>query len=408
MHTLLKSQSADPMANFHLADRLDPPSLANTGISPRLRQKLLSMHVTSFDWKQGGLKTPIKFLDRDSIEYSLNQAAMHDKNEERMARLSLTNGMGLLDPDNGGIYQFATQNSWQQSHYSKTIAAQAGSLRLYALAHALLREHDFLKTARNIRDYLREKLLTPEGVFQSLPSRTVVHIDEYKSGDRQSLAQISTRENGWTIEALATFYEFSGDPSALAMAKNAAEWISSNRRVSDGGFKANGLSEKCLQLSDNLAMARAFLQMYRATTDTRYLRFADDTAKFICSNFSNTVAGFNSYTANVRDQSIAPQIDENICLSRFLNLLYYYTDKNEYLEMARHGLRYLAIPQVATSRMEEAGILLLDEEISSTPLKVIIMADKNDRKAAKLQENALRTFGWYKVIHWQDAKSNAV
>ena len=154
-------------------------------------------------------------------------------------------------------------------------------------------------------------------------------------------------------------------------------------------------------------MARAFLQMYRATTDTRYLQFADDTAKFICSNFSNTIAGFNSYTANSRGKLIAQQIDENICLSRFLNLLSYYTDKKEYLEKARHGLRYLAIPQLATSRMEEAGILLLDEELSSTPLKVIIMADKNDRKAAKLQENALRTFGWYKVIHWQDAKSNA-
>ena len=98
-----------------------------------------------------------------------------------------------------------------------------------------------------------------------------------------------------------------------------------------------------------------------------------------------------------------PQIDENICASRFFNLLHYYTDKTEYLEMARHGLSYLAIPQVATSRMEEAGILLLDEELSTTPLKIVIVGDKNDRKADKLFQTALRTFGWYKVVHWHQS-----
>ncbi len=126
MHTLLKSQSEDPMSNVVLADNVGTPSVTKTGISSRLRQKLLYMHVSSFDWEQGGLRTAIKFLDRDSIEYSLTQAALHDKNEERMARLSLMNGMGLLDPARGGIYQFATQNCWHQSHYSKTMAAQAG------------------------------------------------------------------------------------------------------------------------------------------------------------------------------------------------------------------------------------------------------------------------------------------
>ena len=48
MHTLLKSHSEDPMSNFVLADKIYTPSLTKTGISPRLRQKLLHMHVSSF------------------------------------------------------------------------------------------------------------------------------------------------------------------------------------------------------------------------------------------------------------------------------------------------------------------------------------------------------------------------
>ena len=403
MHTLLKSHSEDPMSNTLLANRECSPSLNNTGISPRLRQKLLYMHVSSFDWEQGGLLTPIKFLDRDSIEYSLCQAAQHDKNEERMARLSLTNGMGLLDSEKGGIYQFATQNCWQQCHYSKTIAAQAGSLRLYSLAYALLREHSFLSTARNIHNYLFDTLLTADGVFRSVPSDTVVHFDDYKADKIKNSTRIKTKENGWATEALATFYEFSGEQSALTMAQQAADWMMSKRKLSSGGYRDDERAGSTMHLSDNLAMARAFLQLYRVTTEIRYLHHADETAKFICSQFINAAGGFNTRITNVDDNKNAPQIDENICLSRFLNLLHYYTDETDYLYYARHGLRYLAIPQVATSRMEEAGILLLDEELSSTPLKITIMGDKNDRKAAKLRHSALRTFGWYKVIHWQDS-----
>lgn len=405
MHTLLKSHSQEPMSNLVLAENTESPCLTKTGISPRLREKLLYMHVSSFDWAQGGLRTPIKFLDRDSIEYSLTQAVLHDKNEERMARLSLMNGIGLLDPVNGGIYQFATQNCWDQCHYSKSMAAQAGSLRLYSLAYAALHEHAFLKTARNIHDYLGKVLLTVDGVFRSTQADQVVHIDKYKSNSSLDIAQIQTRENGWAIEALATYHEFSGDQSALALAVHAAEWIISKRSLCHGGFLADNHRQSRWCLSDNLAMARAFLQLYRTTTDSRFLQLADDTAKFICAQFINASGGFNTDNIKSGRNPAAPQMDENICVSRFLNLLHYYTDKDDYLEMARHGLRYLAIPQVATSRMEEAGILLLDEELSSTPLKIIIIGDKNDDKAVKLHQTALRSFGWYKVIHWQNTTS---
>ncbi len=362
------------------------------------------MHVSSFDWEQGGLKTPIKFLDRDSIEYSLTQAALHNKNEERMARLSLINGMGLLDPDQGGIYQFATQNCRHQCHYSKSMAAQAGSLRLYSLAYALLREHDFLATARNICDYLHDVLLTPAGVFQSVPTDTVVHMDKYKFSMNDNNSRIHIHENAWAIEALATFYEFSGEPGALEMATGAADRLLSEPVPDNSGVK---YAQAELRLRDKLAIARAFLQLYRVTGERRYLQLADDTAGFICSQFINARGGFNTCTGNTDDNKHAPQIDENICTSRFLNLLYYYTDKINYLEMARHGLRYLAIPQVATSRMEEAGILLLDEELSGTPLKIPMTGDKNDPRVAKLHQAALRSFGWYKVLHHQGTESLA-
>jgi len=400
MHTLLKAHSEDPSSNLIYSDKFDHTSLSKTGLSPRLRQKLLCMHVSSFDWEQGGLLSPIKFLDRDSIEYSLSQAATHDKNEERMARLSLSNGMGLIDANDGGIYQFATQNSWHLNHFSKSMAAQAGSLRLYALAYSLFKEHKFLQTARHVCDYLHSTLLTPEGVFRSNLSDTIVYLEKSKKDIKTS---IKTHENAWAIEALATFNEFCGDSSALQMAKRASEWMINHRSIEGGGFSSNNNEKSALSLADNLAMARAFLQMYRATTESRYLHLADKTASFMCSNFSNSEGGFNTQITDKSNCSSKPQIDENICVSRFLNLLHYYTDKNEYLDMARHGLSYLALPQVATSRMEEAGILLLDEELAKTPLKINIIGDKNDAKVANLFRSAQRSYGWYKVIQWRQS-----
>ena len=167
MHTLLKPRSENPSTNTLLSNNCSLKGMVQSGISARLRQQLLYMHVSSFDWQLGGLKLPIKFLDRDSIEYSLSQAVTHDKNEERMARLSLQKGMQLIDANAGGIYQFATGNNWQECRYSKSIAAQAGCLRLYSLAYALFREHCYLQTTRNIHNYLYNTLLTDEGIFRS-------------------------------------------------------------------------------------------------------------------------------------------------------------------------------------------------------------------------------------------------
>ncbi|NKB38617.1 MAG: hypothetical protein GKR93_15895 [Gammaproteobacteria bacterium] len=392
MHTLLKSQACDPLANQVFAEPQSSSIQMKKGLSPHLRKKLLYMHISSFDWQHGGLKTPIKFLDRDSIEFSLCQSASHDKNEERMARLSLNRGMELLDLKDGGIYQFATQNGWSDCHYSKTIAAQAGSLRLYSLAFALFREHDYLKTTRHICDFLRSRSLTEEGCFRSMSGANIIELEN---------SQIRSRDNGWVCEALASCYEFTSELSALEMAKVAMNWLERNRRNDTGGFNSFNKPTANRQMSDTLAVARAALQLYRVTAEHRYLSLAEESADYIVGNFHHELGGFESGISTSAQNRDTRQIDENICLSRFLNLLHHYTERQDYLTMARHGLSYLATPAIATSRIEEAGILLLDEELNSSPVKITILANCGDRKARKLADNALRCFGWYKVIHQQ-------
>lgn len=411
MYALLKTRTEEPYVSQEINPALCSIPDMKPEITAKLVRKLLTMHVTSFDWQQGGLNTPIKFLDRDSIEYSLVQGAAHDRNEQRMARMTLEKGLQLIDPAWGGIYQFSTSNRWDHPHYAKTMSAQAGCLRIYSLAFALMRDHRFLLAARSIRDYMREYLLSPEAAFYAGQTDRLGTIkpsyyfslaanERSRYGIPQIDKQLFARENGWAIEALATFYELTGEHSALGLAINASEWVLSERTLAEGGFRHNKYDDAGPFLADTLAIGRAMLQLYRVTTDNNYLQYAVDAAEFIAMQFKRNSGGFHCAVLRKRADNIAPQIDENISVTRFMNLLGHYTNSPFHKTLATHGLRYLAVPQVATSRMEEAGVLLVNEEYSTPPLKITVIGDKTDAKARKLYETAMRAFGWYKLIEW--------
>ena len=415
MHTLLKThhEKPIPIKNHYGDEKTVMPVKVELGSS--LRRKLLHMHFTSFDWEQGGLKTPVKFLDRDSIEYSLTQAASHDRTEESMARKSLDAGLNIIDSAWGGIYQYSTQNDWQHPHHRKTMAAQGGCLRLYSLAYALMHELRYLTAARQIFRYMLDFLLSPEGAFYDGQDDNVSGIEarEYFSlphsqrilyGIPAISINLYARETAWAIEALASFYEFTGEDAAREIAVDAAQWLVANCRLGNHGFKHALSDEESLLLGDNLATARAMLQLYRITNEPSYLRHASDTANFIGKRFKAKEGGFNTRVQHEKSIYTSQQIDENISLTRFFNLLSFYTGNPDYKKLALHGLRYLVIPQVATARMEEAGILLAEEELNTSPTKIVIHGGKHDPDAEKLFKTALRNFGWYKLISWDEKK----
>ncbi len=411
MYALLKTTVEEPIPPSKNDVDCESIPVINPEISWDLKRKLIHMHIDGFDWKQGGLKSPIKFLDRDSIEYSLSQAAVQNQNEARMARLALEKSLALLDPAWGGVYQYSTQGDWAHPHYEKTMAAQAGCLRVYTLAYSLWHEHRFLLAANCIYDYMKRFLTSPSGAFYSgqtdkIPEQDVSEFFSLNSQQRLRIGIpnvhkfLYTRENGWAIEALATLHEVSGDKSTLQRALRAARWTINHRTLAEGGFRHNEHDRAGPYLGDTLAMGRAMLHLYRVTTEKKWLDYANDAADFINQNFKYRNGGFFRAVDRGEISKPVPQIDENISLTRFANLLFHYTGQPRFRELAKHGLRYLCIPQIATSRQEEAGILLADMEYNEAPVHVIITGKKNNPKARTLFNAALGTYGWYKKIEW--------
>jgi uncharacterized protein YyaL (SSP411 family) len=382
-------------------------------LDPPIRAVLMDRHRKTYDANLGGLDIGQKYLDRDSVEYAISRALDGDADEAAMARKTLDAAHALFDPAWGGVYQYSTYGDWQHPHFEKLATVQAQYLRIYALASAAFGKPEDAQAVREIKRYIDAFLRSPDGAFyvsQDADLKPGEHSTDYFALDdarRRAIGiprvdkHIDSLQNGQIIEALATWGELSGDKASVDEAIVAARWIAANRALPAGGFHHDEHDAQGPYLGDSLAMGRAFLALYRATADRAWLAKASATADFIATNFARTGGGF--VTAKSSGPIAAmPQMDENISLARFANLLARYSGKPEHAALAENALRYLAAPAVALSEITEPGILLADDENHADPLHLTVSGPKPDASAAALFSTLQRLPQWYKRIEWRD------
>ncbi len=384
MYSLLKSIAQEPVS------ARQGSGSGGSALSKELRGRLISMHATSFDHLRGGLRMPVKFLDRDSVEYSLVRASLGDDAEAHMARLTLIRSLALVDPVDGGVRSYSS-DGWMRPSVHKNIATQTGHLRLYALGFAFWRYDALRRALWQIRNYLLEHC-TRDSVFVES-----AHAQQLTGTANTQVAPVRARENGWAIEALASSFEFAGDGQALTMSLQAAAWIADNLQCAGGGFRASTDARQGRQLAASLSMGRAMLQLYRTTSDNRWIKCSIRAANFVNRRFRHGPGG---YLSSLECHTPELNIDENIALARYANLLTFYTKDKCHREIAEHAMRYLVQPEIATARIEEAGILLADHELRHTPRRIVITGGATDPRAKTSFLAALRRFGWYKCLHW--------
>ncbi len=384
------------------------PNSGKNGLTSALRQELIGKHVSGNDSKYGAWGTYQKFLDFDSAEYAMVQGLAGDSESKVRAMAALDGELNLLDPAFGGVYQYSTDGDWAHPHFEKIMQTQAENMRLYALAYRLYGEERYLKAARAIARYLQEFLSAPDGAFYTSQDADLVsgvHSGEYFTLDsaarlKQGLPRIDkhcyARENGWAINAMVELYLASGDKQYLERAITTAQWVLANRQLklsaaTQLGFR-HGESDKAGPfLGDSLAMARAFLSLYRATGERKWLSQAELTANFIDSEFKQSIA--------------STTIDENVQLARFANLLYQYTGEKKYRALAEQALAFLALPETARRRkIFVAGILLADQELLAEPIHITIVGSKADAQAKELFAAAAALPSPYMRVEWFDAK----
>lgn len=348
---------------------------APTGLSDLQRARLRRLHAEADDPELGGLRIAQKFMDRDSVEYSL--AHRDDPVERARAERTLDAAQALLDPVWGGAYQYSTGGVWTRPHYEKIMRVQASYLRVYAQAWAALGRPQDRHAAESLRDYLLKFLRSPKGAFYV--SQDADLVQGQKAGDYFALDDKARRargmpridrslyaqENGQAIEALAAWAIAGDDAASGAAALTAADWVLAHRALAGGGFSHGARDAGGPFLGDTLWMGRAFLQLHRLTGERAWLERACAAARFIEKNFREPAAGYRTAAKASGPVQPLPVLEENIALARFLAALGATTAEPAHRAAARHALSWLAGAEAEVT-VTEVGILLADEELAST------------------------------------------
>jgi uncharacterized protein YyaL (SSP411 family) len=415
MIAMLKAIIADPSPGPSVRPEVEVKFGENSLLPDDLRKELEKRYFGQYDSKHGAWGFDQKFLEWNSAEYAMARARTGDKQSEQMARQSLNAQLKLVDPVWGGVYQYSVGGDWNEPHFEKIMAMQAGNLRIYSLAYEEWHDPAYLKAAQDVQRFLKAFLTSPEGAFYTSQDANLVagqHSAAYFKLDdagRRKLGipridkHVYSRENGWAIEAVAELYAATGDTQYLNAAVRAADWIVQNRTLEGGGFRHDSKDAAGPYLADTLAMGRAFLALYEATGDRRWLARSEAAAKFIGANFAAGKAGYVTAKAPA-DGSYTPrpERDENMLVARFGNLLSRYAGNQDYRKMAERAMRYLVAPQIAKF-MPTGGTLLANLEFASEPIHITIVGGKNDPAAQALFHAGASYPSGYLRVEWWDA-----
>jgi uncharacterized protein len=389
MASMLQAIVDDPTPGPSVVAEVELTPTNEAALAAEARNKLRQVLIDAYDHGNRGWGTVQKWLDWDIIEYCMAET--------------------LRDPAWGGVYQYSTDGDWQHPHFEKIMQMQAEDLQIYVQAYALWHDNTYLEAANQLRGYLKKFLTSPEVAFYTSQDADLVpgeHGGEYfqlsDAGRRQrGVPRIGThiyaRENGWAINALATFYAVTGEQDYLDEAIRAANWIIAHWGLPGGGFRHDEKDPAGPYLGDTLFMGRAFLTLYAVTANRAWLRRAEEAVQFISANFKADIGYITS--ASAAELKSKPQADENVGVARLANLLYQYTGKADYTQITEQAMRFLSAPGVADRRgFLVAGILLADREIGAAPLHLAIVGRKSDPAARALFAAALKQPGAYKRV----------
>ena len=391
--------------------------VSQTGtLDEKQRKVLIDKLRNRYDKQETGWGTGSKFVPWNNIEYCIRLDRAGDSGTRQMAEDTLAAGTGLIDPVWGGVYQYSTHGDWVHPHFEKIMQFQAEISRAYALAYQAWKRPADLKAAEDIAGYLNHFLRSPEGAYYVSQDADVVpgeHSEGYFAKSEQERRAIGiprvdthvySRENGMAVCALVAVYQATGKRSYLDDATKAARWIIENRSISGGGFSHDARDPYGPFLADQVSMGRAMLALYQATADKQWLDRSASCANFTIGRFSRVeVAGAGFLTA-AQHENVPPPVadlDENIEMARWLNLLGRTTGEQNFIHAAAHAMRYLASDAVIDSIFSfTGGLQLADEEIRNEPVHIGIVGKKDDPAARALFDAAQSHPSSYKIIEW--------
>ena len=424
MLSMLEAIIADPSPGPSVWHEPKATPASQAALAPELRARLEQALFDLYDPRYGGWGRIHRFVNSPATEYALEQARLGEREFELMALLTLHNGLQLIDPEWGGVYQYSDQLDWRSPHFEKIMFFQAENLRLYSLAYSRWHNDAFLEAAHDIFRFLESFMLDPGGGFYTSQDADLsLEVDGYaffalSDKERRAMGMpridknIYTRENAWLIRALLDYHNASSNQAAFDRAMEATRFILEHRGLPGGGFSHGDSDKGGPYLGDNQAMLQAFVALYQNTGEKRWLAQIAATLEFIESRFRNLEGGYNSAAVEPASDGVFAepflQVDENAALARSANIAWHYTGTETARKISEHAMRFLAAPELSEQFSFQPSILLADYELNTAPVHITIIGAKEDATARELFDAARVYPASYMLLDWWDRSEGSL
>jgi uncharacterized protein YyaL (SSP411 family) len=354
-----------------------------------------------FDAEALGWGTPQKYPWPEPIDHAFVRARFHGEAPwQARALATLEAQRALIDPVDGGMYQYSLRGVWDRPHFEKIAMIQAGAIETYA--HAAMITHDprWLEPAQAVARYVLDTLQDPRGGFYTSQDADLRRSDgttmlgeQYYALDhagRRALGvpRIDTAVyadlNGPIIHALTELYRATGDEQWLRAATRAGERLLATHRTERGGFThgPEQPASELLHLADQAAVGWAFVALHRVTADPRWRDEALAVAEFMHADLAAEGGGYYAHTEDPSAVGVFAErrrpLRENSLAAQFLIELATYVGDDAAAQLsARAHATLLAIgseAQLQASGKTVGRYLIAAELELATQLDITIVA----------------------------------
>jgi len=335
--------------------------------------EVVDLLVQDFDREHGGFGDAPKFPEIDGLllllfYYRLTGEVRYLDMVTQTLR-AMANG-GVFDQVEGGFFRYSTTADWSVPHYEKMLDDNVWLLSLCLSVYRLTGERWLAETAEKVMGYMASTLYQREtgvlGGSQDADEAYYALSGEGRSG-RQAPAVDPVAYTPWNAGAAVAFldaWHVLGRPQARQIALRALRFLWSKCRDRDQGmyhYFADGQAKVSGLLSDNVAVARAWLAAYEDSGSVAYLRRAQQLAAIMERDFAAPTGGFYDRREDPNAQGQLGRrlmvLEENAAAAEVLDRLSVWTDMSHYKDLAEGALKALSSKYRSHGRLAAAYAL---------------------------------------------------
>lgn len=380
----------------------DPePAAAETDLET-LRAAARERLDSLYDEDRGGWGFRQKYPYGAPVEHAFFRAEALGESGWRGRALATLEGYAqLIDPVDGGVYQYSLRHGWDHPHFERIAAVQGGALAGFAEAARLTGESRWRERMTRVRTYADEVLGAPGGGWYASQDADVDHETpgaEYFPLDAEGRAALGTPrvdphvyvDRSAQILVGMVAAARAGDAIALASALRAAERIE-GARGEDGLFvhELDVEPGPLRYLLDQAWMLRSELLLHEATGEKRWRDAALRTAEAMETHLQRPVdegGGFYAHTPDPAATGVFAErrvpLNENGVAARGLLHLSRLTNDERWAELAKSALRSQTPATIRGAGRRVGDYLLALEELIGPYVLLSIVGPDDETTAA--------------------------